>query len=367
MIHFTCKWCGKHYRAPEHRAGRIGHCKKCGRPICAPAKTDDLRFTCPSCGKNYRTSAAYAGLTLPCRSCGQPVTAPSAAEQEGAPPIPELLRGENFSPAGPISSPFELDWPIDPLPEAMPQPLPDLSPFELTAEPKLPAAQPPSAAPAPPAPASIPASDSLPPGLILVPVATPKPAPFAPFQSSRRPIQPPVDFTPGSPQALSSPTKATDPPADAPPPPPILLSNPVPAEASAVLSPEAEPYPELPSTEMVGGALPISAPFPPVNKQSIGRTALENRPSVAPPPSAPVKKQGCSRCGTSAVHTLQSRSPLGIFLMLAGTVGGLIAASMFDRNWLFGLGAGLLFLLAVLGSFLKRWIIVCAGCDRRLD
>lgn len=329
MIHFSCKWCGKRYHAPARYAGRSEACKDCGKPVFVPkqsmASGPALQFACPRCGKRYRTSARYAGVKQACRGCGELIAAPER---------PATAPAAGNGP--PVDSPFEIEPSTEAKKLAELEAFLDLPPFELvpTADdfpdaPLLDDDAPPEAGP----PALAAKSPPVPVAPPLIPVAA-APPPVA----TMVPAPPPVaTIVPAAPQALYVPP---------PPPvaaPPVVVSPPMFAPPTPTPpAPRVEDLPQAPLVESV------SEPLPP------------------PRPEPPPKPKGCPHCGAEGSYNLHSRSPLGILAMLFGTLGGLGALCLAEDDWRYGIAAGVAFAVAVGGAFLKRWTIICSGCERRL-
>lgn len=306
MIRFSCKWCGKRYRAPDHCAGRADHCHSCGKPVWVPQQY--LHFIC-GCGKKYRTPVKYAGRTLPCRQCGSPVTAPEMAPKD-PPPAP--------LPAGvvpvPANSPFELDQ------QPMPR-LPDMDDlaYEMLAD---------------------------------------VPQPY--FHADLGDFQ------------LDEPLEIAE---EDPAPPPARMPIASPYVARSETPTEPLPPQELPVATPAPMPTPVAAPAPLAPAAFVHRPeeyALE-APSVEQPipetpkkPEPPKKQKGCRHCGCESAYTVHGRSPVGILLMIAGAAGGVAAASIIQDNWLSVLVTLALFAVAVAGSFMRRWIMVCSKCERRI-
>jgi hypothetical protein len=99
---------------------------------------------------------------------------------------------------------------------------------------------------------------------------------------------------------------------------------------------------------------------------------LPEAPVIEPEPLPPArpepapKPKGCPHCGAQGSYNLHARSPLGILAMLVGTAGGLAALCFVEEDQRYGIAAGTAFAFAILGAFLKRWTIICSGCERRL-
>jgi hypothetical protein len=319
MIHFSCKWCGKRYHAPARYAGRSEACKDCGKPVFVPKKSmvlgPPLLFACPRCGKRYRTSARHAGVKQACRGCGDLIAAP------------ERPSAATASAGQPLDSPFELDPTSEAQKLAEMEAYLDLPPFEL-----------------------IPTADEFPDAVFVdedapEPVAAAKPPPIPPAPPPPPPVaalapRPPVAaFVPPPPQAvcIPPPPPAPSPPPPAPAPPPVVL--PAPAPVAPPPPPRMGDLPEAPLIE------PIQEPLP---------------------AARPEKPKGCRHCGAQGSYNLHARSPLGVLAMLVGTMGGLAALCFVEEDWRYGLAAGGAFGIAIGGAFLKRWTIICSGCERRL-
>lgn len=290
MIHFSCKWCGKRYRAPDDCAGRADYCHECGRPVWVPQK--HLHFACHGCGKKYRTPLKYAGATLPCRDCGQFVTAPRPAVKD--PPPPPRHAAAYVPPA---DSPFELD----PQPTARLGDDLDLVAYELLGDP-----------------------DAIP------DVADIDLVDFQ-IESS-----PPIDSQGRAPVVS----------------PEIPVGRPYVPAAPPPLPPAAPPS--------------LEQPFRFHKQEQAHFEGTAELPKLPYGPEPIRKQKGCRHCGCETAYTMESHSPVGIILMLAGAGGGLATFRLMEKDWRFGLATLALFGIAIMGGFMRRWVMLCSNCERRI-
>lgn len=346
MIHFSCKWCGKRYHAPERFAGRSESCKECGKPVFVPKASNvqpTLQFSCPRCGKRYRTRPRYAGVKQACRGCGEMIAAPEK-------PGPSVAAGAS-SGTPPVDSPFEIEPSTEAQKLAQLEAFLDLPPFELVpATDELPDAEfvdddvPEAPVPGAAAPIMPPPAPSVAP-----PVAT-VPPPVAPAPVAALAPKPPVAIlVPPPPQAVYVPPAPPPQAAYVPPPPPA--PPPPPPPPRAMVAPPPPPPPAVPRVEDLPEAPLVDS-----------EPSLELPP---PKPDPPPKPKGCPYCGTEGTYNLHARSPLGILAMLFGTFGGVAALLFVEQDWRYGIPAGVAFVIAIIGAFLKRWTIICSGCERR--
>lgn len=114
MISFSCVQCGKKFLTPEHLAGRIGKCPRCGERYTIPSAdapmeeaspsaatgefiayqdskdTPLVQFHCPECGKYVEVASVFVGTTSTCAKCGATYQVPRPGEEPVAsyPPPP---------------------------------------------------------------------------------------------------------------------------------------------------------------------------------------------------------------------------------------------------------------------------------------
>lgn len=338
MIHFSCKWCGKRYHASSRHAGRSHPCKECGKPVFVPRKSlvgRMLSFACPGCGKRYRTQARYAGVKQACRGCGAMMEAPH-------PDRPAPAATADVGAAAP-NSPFEIDPSSEAQKLAELEAYLDVPPFEL-----------------------IPTAEDLPDAALLdedVPAAPVTPTVPPPSAAARPPV---AALVPPPPMATF-----------VPPPPPVAAIVPPPPVAAIVPPPTPPSPPSPPPAPVVPPSPPPASPAPPraptpAELMETPVVAVEplvpmiEEPAPARPEPPPPPPRGCRYCGTEGSYNLHSRSPLGVLLMLLGTAGGLGALCLVEEDWRYGIAAGVAFAIAIGGAFLKRWTVICSGCERRL-
>jgi hypothetical protein len=266
-----------------------------------------------------------------------------------APGRPEQPAGATNTNAPPVESPFEIPPTTEAQKLAALEAFLDVPPFEL-----IPGADDlPDAAfvdddEAPEAPvsgaAAAKAPPSAPPAAPPPPKVVPPPAPVATFV----PPPPVAAIVPPAPPA----TYVPPPPPTAPPPPPSAVTAPRPAVAPPAAPPATPPPP----------------PAAPRLEDLPEAPIIPSEPSLdlpPPKPDPPPKPKGCPYCGVEGTYNLHARSPLGILLMLFGTLGGVASLILTEEDRRYGIAAGVCFLAAIIGAFLKRWTIICAGCERR--
>jgi hypothetical protein len=301
MIHFSCKWCGKRYRASARHVGQADACKECGRPVYVPRKSSasapTLQFACPRCGKRYRTHPRYAGVKQACRGCGEMIVAPTPVRANPVPPASDKPEA---------NAAFEAERAEQARKLAELEAFLDVPPFEL-----------------------LPTADDLPEASLL-------------------------EDDEGNDEEAAG-------------PPPVALLVPPPPVAAIVPPPPLGVFPPTAAPALV--TLPASPPEPAIERGEAALPPPESasaEPAPSPPaPEPPPLKKGCSYCGAEGSYNLHSRSPLGVLGMLLGSAGGLAALCFVEQDWRYGIAAGVGFAFAVGGAFLKRWTVICAGCERR--
>ena len=57
---------------------------------------------------------------------------------------------------------------------------------------------------------------------------------------------------------------------------------------------------------------------------------------------------------------------IGLLAGLTGTGGGLYTFRLVESDWRYGVGTLALFGIAIVGAFMRRFILICSRCERRI-